>query len=752
MQEIKSSLDENANISLESTDLSHKTCRCLAKVGIKTLKSLTKASEKDLLKIRNIGKKSLEEIKGVLSQHGLKLSKNNLINNKQQYINKGVDRDIYEEHIVTKTMDLFQDVFPIYDLEARLGQEHMAIDVAEAADERKHLMIEGGVGIGKSYAYIIPMMFLNRMHGKPIIISTSSISLQEQLVGDISKISTLVGYSPDVTIAKGMKHFLCKKRADDFLKKQEDAFRYNWLKNLIEDDLVGDRARLEPINQTVWDKINISNCSFLRCVYYHDCGFIEMRQAMRNTDGFIICNHDLLIVDAMKRKKNHHILLPSNIGYVVIDEAHGLEEKTRNALTLSYNKASVRRLMDNTLYFLESIVKNSEIDSSSYSKNISHLSQEIFKIVSTQIKEASTDYYENQKCFFEQTPEIIALLNKLFQQFKPLLLKVETANTNKEDIQENVYEEIVDFLDFIASISNKEDQHIFWLEYPDNLCRCPKHLDRIIYDLLFETGGYKCILTSATIVNDFGENVEENYSHFIKSIGYPAKTDLLAPPQLSPFPYDTNALLYYKNGAPHPTNEKDAFLEKVSEYVLELLHITQGKSLVLFTAKSDMELVFEQIQGRAPWLLLKQQTGSSQDVVINQFKDNVDSVLFGTGLFWEGIDIKGESLSNLIIVKLPFPVPDPVLEYKSNLTQDKYAVYLAEMIIRLRQGVGRLIRSMDDTGIVSILDPRIGDNYKSPYKEKVWDVLQIKQRTSNIKDVESFVNNHNIVCRSITHS
>ena len=184
---------------------------------------------------------------------------------------------------------------------------------------------------------------------------------------------------------------------------------------------------------------------------------------------------------------------------------------------------------------------------------------------------------------------------------------------------------------------------------------------------------------------------------------------------------------------------RQLFIEKCVDTIVELLSLTKGKAMILFTAKSDMTEVYNKlISKKLPWKILIQQEGSSQDLIISEFNSNIDSVLLGTGVFWEGISIEGKALTNLIIVRLPFPVPDPIIDYKKSLTNNPLMeVDVPEMLIKLRQGVGRLIRNNTDKGIITILDSRVSDNSGRPYKNAVWEALPMKIKDINI--VKKFV-------------
>ena len=173
---------------------------------------------------------------------------------------------------------------------------------------------------------------------------------------------------------------------------------------------------------------------------------------------------------------------------------------------------------------------------------------------------------------------------------------------------------------------------------------------------------------------------------------------------------------------------------------VEVLDISGGKALVLFTAKSDMEDVYSILsQKELPYKVLMQQSGSSQDQVLKEFRENTNSVLLGTGAYWEGISIEGKSLSNVVIFRLPFPVPDPIINYKASIADDALMdVNVPEMVIKLKQGIGRLIRNFTDTGIVCIIDRRLRDEPAERYHDIAWSSLPIKNRTKSLDELRRF--------------
>ena len=199
-------------------------------------------------------------------------------------------------------------------------------------------------------------------------------------------------------------------------------------------------------------------------------------------------------------------------------------------------------------------------------------------------------------------------------------------------------------------------------------------------------------------------------------------------------------MIYYASDLPHPTRFRDEFVKQATQRLIELLKMSNGKALVLFTAKSDLSYVYSELKKNdLPFEILSQSEKGSQKEIIRKFKNDEDSVLLATGSFWEGISIEGKPLSHLIIFRLPFPVPDPIIDYKCSIAENPLMdVQVPEMVIKLKQGVGRLIRKETDKGIVSILDPRLGNSFKNQYKDLIWDALPMKNKTDSLTEIKEF--------------
>ena len=250
----------------------------------------------------------------------------------------------------------------------------------------------------------------------------------------------------------------------------------------------------------------------------------------------------------------------------------------------------------------------------------------------------------------------------------------------------------------------------------------------------------RTILTSATLSAGNTANANEQYGFFLNSIGNPHGI-MIAQPKESPFDYVHNTMLYISDKLPYPNkNNRRVYQDTAISEIVELLKITYGKALILFTSKEDMNAVFKKLSNMGmPFKIMIQSSDSSQEHRINSFKTDINSVMLGTGVYWEGINIVGESLSQIIIYKLPFAAPDPIIEYKMSKSANPLMdVIVPEMIIKLRQGVGRLIRCHNDKGIISILDPRLSSKSNRKYKTQVLDSLPQKSHTENLDTLSDF--------------
>lgn len=673
-------------------------------------------------------------------------------------------RDFKFRRIGEQVYGFFDDTAIANGYELRDGQLDMACEIVDAIKARQPFVVEAGVGIGKSFAYIVPALALIQEYGGPVVIATSTIALQEQLKDDVEKVMQMMHIRTDVLIAKGQSHFLCRKRCDEFFA--DDAAlsspELTRIRNVVT-SYGKERADWKiGIPDNIWNRINV-RCYNQRackdsCPYYQACYYYKLRKEMLHSTGIIICNQDLLTADLTRVSASSKDILNPHKQLIIVDEAHNLEDKVRSSLTVSYSPGMIRSLLDQAA---AAGIQDERIPA--LADSIKPLFQDVYTELLQQTRlldrKADNDRMDRPGRYHVVVPKEATNLRKLIYRLKDVVgvaLAIEMERKKARKL-EDLYDALDDLhRHFLAFDRRKAGNDIFWAEKRSDtadgitLYRCPKHVASCI---LINYSGQGCpvILTSATLTSGKNPDYRKNYAYFAKSTGFGDIGCRIGEEKPSPFDYDRHAMIYYSNDMPHPTKEHDLFLEKGCERILDLLKISSGKALILFTSKRDMTAVYEYLKKQhLPFDLILQDGSASQKEILERFRRNTNSVLLGTGTFWEGINVEGISLSHLIVFRLPFPNPEPVLSYKVKQAEDGMRdVLVPEMIIRLKQGIGRLIRSETDTGIVSIIDPRIGDKANSPFRNVVWDSLPIKRKTGSLKELKAF---YDSVCKKTESS
>lgn len=650
-----------------------------------------------------------------------------------------------------KIIEVFEETIPSLGFETRDGQIDMAYDITEALRDGQHIVIEAGVGIGKSFAYLIPLLLYNRDYREPILIATSSIALQEQLISDIDKISNILRFSPLVQLAKGMRNYACLKEC---LNIEQDNYQNKEnLKKLIELVKSGviDKAKLPEILNKDWAKINAENCNSRKCENKNDCIFIKDREKLKIMNGIIVTNQDMLIKNLVNRSEYKNEMFNKEIMCIVVDEAHNLEEKVRNAYTEKWTLNFIKRDINGT----RDGMRYNQSYASSQAESLFEILDNIFLKLDKQIdKELEKQEIDEGARYHFHFSDIKEELNQLENQLNSYLIFATTNWDDRYDTHDDALDNLYKLMRFLKDIKKEEPDSIYWLNREGrgvnriSMESCPKEVNKTINELFFNDSKFKTVITSATLTHQKGKTDEESYSYFVSNTGFPTSgRGFFSSPKDSPFPYDKHSILYISENIPFYNDDREGFISGAIEEILNLVKITEGKTLILFTSKKDMNEAYNRMKLLdLPWKILTQEDGSSQSDILDNFKMDTNSILLGTGAFWEGISIEGEALSCVIIFRLPFPVPDPIIDYKSSIAKNKMEeVLLPHMIIKLKQGIGRLIRNNTDKGLVAILDPRLGDKDGRRYKETVWEALPIKNRTYKLDDIKSF---YDSVCRT----
>ena len=644
-----------------------------------------------------------------------------------------------------KVTSFFWDVAPEHGFEMREGQQDMSFEIVDALIHDQHFAVEAGVGIGKSFGYLVPVLLYNKKMKKPVIVATSTIALQEQLWDDVHDVMPLLNTDPEVILAKGQTHYLCHKRANEYLS-MDGAVIPKELADGIEEGFQ-ERKQFPPfLPQNIWDKVNIQRFSMRNCgPCEKKCLYYAIRSQLRYTDGIVLCNQDFLTAHLRQIRRGQDGLINRDADLIVVDEAHNLDDKVRSATTERINQGKILGLIKSATNEVKpSDRQNVYAEANEAQRAIRTFFDCLKAQVQQQINNAQQDMRYADRFFFDDSAESIDLLRSMVDATKNAALSIQiyasfeyhgrstAASDDLDELTENLTEMIEELDDYLLWIERKGSQA--------ELVYCPKNTREITKRLYF-SGKARTILTSATLTNTTEGSLEDQYAYFISNTGFPTdEHGCLSEPKPSPYPYDEHSMIYYCDDLPHPTKEHEAFIEQGVQRLLEVLDISGGKALVLFTAKSDMEDVYSILsQKELPYKVLMQQSGSYQDQVLKEFRENTNSVLLGTSAYWEGISIEGKSLSNVVIFRLPFPVPDPIINYKASITDDALMyVNVPEMVIKLKQGIGRLIRNFTDTGIVCIIDRRLRDEPAERYHDIAWSSLPIKNRTKSLDELRRF--------------
>ncbi|SET07249.1 ATP-dependent DNA helicase DinG [Paenibacillus sp. NFR01] len=633
------------------------------------------------------------------------------------------------------------DRFPRIGLRERHGQQDMSLDIADAYVHGRNAMIEAGVGIGKSFAYLIPGLVINQLTRQPVIIATSSIQLSEQIHKDLRVIGSRLGFTTvRSVVGKGMGQYACRYRAASLYKPEDADSPLNRLVERIMNYEIDERADIEGgVRDAIWSDVNVTDCKFEHCRYKTTCSFYDMRAKINARPGdmdFIIVNQDLLIRDLIKKKEGAKALIAERPALVVIDEAHNLEAKVRDARTLEFSYRGTRRVLEDALQIL--FKQSADKELIAQVNFLKKCTGEIFRQVEADLlRDAKQDNDRIKVSAMLSLP-----LRRGAQLMKDLILSLSVLSSRNEREIDDTYEAMNGILELFQALSGMQQSYLIWAsksQQEATLSICPKNISQFLKSTLFN-GKTSVILTSATMCQG-GETLDEQYAYLAQSLGY--RGDYMER-QPSPFDYDHHTMMYIAKDIPYYNHEnRKAYLEAAYTEMVKLCNLTNGRTLVLFSAKEDMKDVHERLIAEGdhiPWAVHVQKEGSSQDGVIAEFRGS-KGVLLSTGVFWEGINIEGPDLSQVIIFRLPFPVPaEPVYEYKASLAEHPLKeVFVPDMLLRLRQGTGRLIRSETDFGVLSILDSRLSAAAKKDYREKVLKTLPFKKVTEDFRVLEKFV-------------
>jgi ATP-dependent DNA helicase DinG len=607
--------------------------------------------------------------------------------------------------------------------EFRPQQQEMAGAVATALEEERHLVVEAGTGVGKSLAYLAPAILLAIEQHKKAIVSTHTINLQEQLLyKDIPILKKILPIEFDAALMKGRQNYLCPRRLERALQQANELFtgpEQNEVKRLAEwarttrDGSLSDLS-VEP-DPKVWAQVCSEPhiCTKKTCGRDTRCFYHNSRKRFEAAD-LVVINHTLLFVllddpDEMAERESGFIF-PND--FLILDEAHTVENVASRQIGIRISqyglRSTIQRLYNaRTRKGLFTVTRDAE--GVRLASELVDDAEKFFAAV-----ESRCDFKKGRE-FRVHDPDLVpdtitgrltALQNRIVE-----IVKRTDDEFLKAELQEYSRRIHEARTGVAAFLEQNRREYVYWVERTGKTAQfltlnaAPIDIAPVLRRMIFRDN-CSCVMTSATL--SVGR---KDLAYFRQRIGAEeAEPALLG----GPFDFQKQMKMFIVKKMPDPRDAQ--YEEALEHWVAHFVQKTDGRAFVLFTSYRGMQLVagrMEQFFSEKKFNLLVQGGGAPRGKLLDQFKTTPRSVLFGTDSFWMGVDVPGEALSNVIITRLPFAVPDhPLIEAKLELIEkrggDPFTEYsLPEAILKLRQGIGRLIRTKSDRGIIVILDNRI---------------------------------------------
>ena len=639
--------------------------------------------------------------------------------------------------------------------EYRPQQQEMAAAVAQTLEEERHLVVEAGTGVGKSLAYLVPATLFALEKKKKAIISTHTINLQEQLLHkDIPIVKKILPVEFEAALMKGRQNYLCPRRLQRAIQSANELFNTteqadlarlaDWARTTMDGTLSD--LPLEP-DPKVWTQVcsEAHICTAKTCGQNPRCFFQQARKRLLAADVVVI-NHTLLFMllgsPEEQEEREEGYLFPND--FLIFDEAHTIEQTASRQIGIGISQYGLRATIQR-LYNARSkkglFTVTRDAAGVTLAASLVDEADRFFSAIDERanFKKDGREYRVREADFVDDqiTGRLAALqvrIGEVVRKTEDELLKAELQELGRRigEAREGI----------AVFLQQSAEEYVYWIERTGKTARnitlnaAPIDVAPVLRRMLFRDD-CTSVMTSATLAVG-----RPDLAYFRRRIG----ADDAEPLQLgSPFDFQKQMKLFVVRKMPDP---RDAgYSAALAEWVARFVEDTEGRAFVLFTSYRSMQqlaLEMESFFARQKMNLLVQGKGAPRSQLLEQFKTTPRSVLFGTDSFWMGVDVPGEALSNVIITRLPFAVPDhPLTEAKLELIQarggDAFTEYsLPEAILKFRQGVGRLIRTKSDNGIIVILDNRVvtktyGRAFlkalpelpgKDPVKHRVWARLR----------------------------
>ncbi len=614
----------------------------------------------------------------------------------------------------------------------RRQQLEMALAIEAAIKDNKQLVAEAGTGTGKTFAYLVPAL----LSGGKVIISTGTKTLQDQLFNrDLPNVRDALKVPVTVAMLKGRSNYVCHYHLEAATQSgrfasREDAKYVHLIKNFVENSKTGDKAELVdvPENATIWLNVTSTrdNCLGQDCNFYKECFVMEARKKALAAD-VVVVNHHLFFADVMLRDEGVAELLPS-ANTVIFDEAHQLPEVAGLFFGEDISTSQLIELCRDSTAAHLTLAK----DCVALGESIPKLEKAckdfrlVFQFEGSRMPVQKALALKSFESAFGDMQAMLKDLNKVLESQAardPMLEKCwQRGEALSAQLGNWIKAENANLVRWVEVFTQSVQLHATPLSVADGFSKQLNAQPRA------------WIFTSATLA------VKSDFSHYITQMGlHAAETGFWE----SPFDYGNQALLYAPPNMPDPNNS--AYAAAVAAVSLPVIQASKGRAFVLCTSLKAMREVhallkdaFASVGMEFPLLM---QGESTRTELLDRFRTHGNAVLVGSHSFWEGVDVRGEALSVVIIDKLPFAPPDdPVLSARiDKMNQEGKNAFmeyqLPYSVIALKQGAGRLIRDETDRGVLVICDPRL---ITKPYGKRIWQSLPPFTRTKELVDVEAF--------------
>lgn len=609
----------------------------------------------------------------------------------------------------------------------RKEQIEFADAVTEAIAGQESLICEAGTGTGKTFAYLVPAI----LSGKKIIISTGTRHLQDQLFyKDLPVISRALRLPVKTAILKGRSNYLCKHRLVEYEKgghllSESEQHTLTTIRNWLPETSSGDLTELVdlPENSTIKSLITSTtdNCLGQECEFYDECFILNARRRAAEAE-LVIVNHHLLMADLSLRETGFGEILP-RVDFIIFDEAHQLPDLAAEFFGTTF---SSRQLIE---------ISNDCRAAYQHDANDIKGFVEIPDSILVEIKKFRQLLGKNDRRIAWQeismNKAITHAVNQLYKRLDVLEQALDKLSSRSRTL-ESCWRRVGNLMTLLKDFCEREnEEYIQWLEIRGSgflLHQTPLDVSQVFQQRLSQYE-CECIYTSATLA------VKDDFSHFAGQLGLDGVKSHAWP---SPFDYRKQSLLYLPPDMPDPGQVN--YTSTVVNISLAVIEASKGHAFILFTSHKALQEAATLITNKLDYPVFVQGQLPRTEL-LERFRNTANAVLLGTNSFWEGVDVRGKALSCVIIDKLPFASPDdPVFQARAAKMQangiNPFLDYqMPQAIINLKQGVGRLIRDMDDYGVLTLCDPRLSTK---GYGKKFLDSLPPINITSDIADVRNF--------------